>query len=89
MYVLDFVTQSLKEIRVNFVYRIITGDDARIQSHEPETKLQSIQWQHTLHPVSKKIHVAARCRKPIVDIVLGVQGPKLEIDIAEMSLQQA
>lgn len=60
---------------------IVVGDEARIQYYKPETERQSIEWQHTLPPVSQNLHVAALCRKAVVDIVLGVQGPKLETDI--------
>jgi len=54
----------------NFLDRVITEDEARIPYHEPETKRRSIQWKHTLPLGSKKIHVAALCRKTFVDSVL-------------------
>ena len=41
----------------NFFSRIITGDETWVHQHNPETKQESMQWEHKGSPTPKKFRV--------------------------------
>jgi histone-lysine N-methyltransferase SETMAR len=54
------VCEELKqrvEMEPHFMSHIITGDETRVYGYDPETKLQSSQWQSPSSPRPKKVVV--------------------------------
>lgn len=79
IYVLDFVTQRLKEI----TYWIASSLGMKSAFNVMNQKPNGVAYSGSIHCLlvqKKRNHVAALCRKALVESVLWVQGPKLEID---------
>lgn len=66
--------QCLDENPAAFMARLVTGDDTWLHFHEPETKVQSRQWEYRGRPPPKKILDSALGRKEGGDSVLELEG---------------
>ena len=54
------ICQELKETVINdptFLLNVITGDESIVNAYDPETKLQSSQWESPVFPNPKKSHM--------------------------------
>jgi len=59
----------------DFLHQIVTGDKSWVYHYEPESKIQSMQWNHPSSPATKKFRTQASTGKVMLTIFWDVNGP--------------
>jgi histone-lysine N-methyltransferase SETMAR len=60
-----------------FLHRTVTGDESWVYHYEPESKRQSMHWNHPSSPANKKFKTQASAGKVMLTIFWDVSGPIL------------
>ncbi|GFX40847.1 HTH_48 domain-containing protein [Trichonephila clavipes] len=72
-FALDFLTRYA-EAGDEFHDHIVTGDEAWVYHHTPESKQQSMQWRHSISPKAKKCKTSISAKKFMASVFWNRQG---------------
>ncbi|XP_023727372.1 histone-lysine N-methyltransferase SETMAR-like [Cryptotermes secundus] len=61
-----------------FLVHTFMGDETWVHYYEPESKRQSMEWQHTSSPSKKKFKLVPSARKLMLTLFWDMDGPTLE-----------
>ena len=57
-----------------FLERVVTGDESWVHHFDPESKVQSMEYQHKTSPSPRKFKVIASARKVLLTIFWDMKG---------------
>ena len=61
-------------LRGRLLSRIVTGDETWAHHYEPETKRQSVEWQHPQSPRKKKFKMTTSAVKLMISVFWDIDG---------------